>query len=282
MIRKRIWLVVLGSAFALGIEAMQGDDLLDDEPGPVLFQRNYCIEQKHCANRIGEWLPQVVDSRIKEKSDLDEQIFSTCRHGDTNMAPLLVSSSSDNFLCITKKLLRHGANPNIIGVIRGTTLNSCPLLGANFGGGEKTIKALLKAGANPNLDQSILGGRTMLHWACIDLMQRSIGLPYGECVTRQQTKIVKLLLQYGADPNGGDAQGRRPLFELYFDEGYSPSERFKPLIILLLLYGADIALKDTDGNDLIAYAEARGHSRGAQFLRDWRDGRIKLEKKKLR
>lgn len=284
----KVWIAVLGFFFTLNCEAMRGDDWLSDD---LLFasemsQSGHC---SRCDPDLNKWLPSLINDRIKNNIDLNAPIECFCYDGkDKARVPLLLSATSDNFLKITKKLLRHNADLNC--TITGDHYHErdrYPLLHA-VTGELKTVKTLLRAGIKFTTCDSRTRD-TVLHWICKDLVERVL-MPehlYSQYVAKQ-IKIVKLLLHAGANPNMPDKNGRIALFGIYCwgDVNRTPYNIVKdcvqPIITQFLLYGSDITLKDCDGLDLIAFAEKKGQTRGAQFLKDWRDGKIKLKKKKIK
>jgi len=224
-------------------------------------------------------LSAIVEERIADKKDLNGltgRLLCEPIRGDYmgNETPLYASTSSDQYLPITKRLLKNGADVNF----SPSDWSRVPLFHAIDLLAIKTARVLLRAGADPS--QKTEGNqRTLLHRVCnyISVCNK----PH----IKENKKIVRLLLKYGANPNAQHDSGFSPLYELCFTD-----EKAQPIIILLLLYGADISLKDESGRDVIALAEymiskygiARGSRVGLVFLKDWRDGKIKLKKKKIK
>lgn len=255
----KIWLLAIGCIFGSALEAMYGDDWLDEN-------HYYPSSCHHCARAVDSWLPGQVDSLIKNKTDLNLPLSNSCAHGNVSKPPLVISASSDSYLRVTKRLLRHHANPNIMGSHRCDQ----PLLNAIIDGATRTVKVLLKAGANPHVRG--YQNNPLLHLACFHA--RGCSCTKDATNIKNYIRNVELLLQYGADPNQLNDFGNTPLSELIFGGAHKHGgERILPIIQHLLLFGADINLKKQI---------SKKDDKIAQFLKDWRAGTIKLKKKKLR
>lgn len=116
------------------------------------------------------------------------------------------------------------------------------LMFASFNGHSDIVLLLLDKGAR--LDRRDLMGRTALLYA-------STG-PFPE--------TVKILLDKGAKPNVVDS-----------DEHFSPlmhaaAEGNFSVVKLLVEYGADLSLKDVDGDDAESFALQAGHQEVADYL----------------
>lgn len=106
------------------------------------------------------------------------------------------------------------------------------------------LDLLLQAGANPNADP--------------DLGDKS---PLGEAMTTWEKKIqlVSKLLEYGADPNKADSDGRLPLLSAAKDGN-------ETLTLLLLRYKADPNIADSRGNTALHEAAMAGQCEVIRLL----------------
>jgi len=120
------------------------------------------------------------------------------------------------------------------------------LMFAAFNGHSEIILSLLEQGAV--LDRRDLMGRTALLYA-------STG-PFPE--------TVKILLDQGAKPNVVDS-----------DEHFSPlmhaaAEGNLAVVKVLMAHGADLNLRDVDGDDAESFARQAGHQQVADYLHSLR------------
>ncbi|MEN8201090.1 MAG: ankyrin repeat domain-containing protein [Bacteroidota bacterium] len=120
------------------------------------------------------------------------------------------------------------------------------LMFAAFNGHSEVVLMLLDQGAA--LDRRDMMGRTALLYA-------STG-PFPE--------TVKILLDKGAKPNVVDS-----------DEHFSPlmhaaAEGNLAVVKVLVEYGADLSLKDVDGDDAESFARQAGHQQVADYLHSLR------------
>lgn len=211
---------------------------------------------------------QIVENRIQSGMNLNQPIKGF------SFSILFLSVDDDERLSTTKKLLKHGVDHKVT-MLKSysgipTEIVITPLLEALDECAIKTVKILLKAGADPKFTQYMDRG-SIMHCACWSAVREE-----PRHSIKKYVKGARLLLHYGADPNARDQLGQTPLFQCVF-----AGKKGLPMMRLLLLWGADIAIKDYKGNDVIAWAE-RHNSRTYQFLKDWQDGKIKFKKKKLR
>jgi ankyrin repeat protein len=135
-----------------------------------------------------------------------------------------------------KALLKAGANPNVPDEFSFTALRNA----ANNGHAE-AVRALLEGGANPNIQDR--AGTTALVYAA---SMRQI----------RYHDIVRALLKAGANPNLQDIAGGTALMYAAFF-GRSDTVR------VLLERGADPNIRDLDGQAAFAYATSR---RSAELL----------------
>lgn len=221
-------------------------------------------------------LNSLVKKRIAYGISLDSEIFYTSDSRENLDPPLFIASCCDTRFSITKKLLRHGANPNLIRPrSKMTPLAMACLNGPNL----KTIRALLRTGADPNF-KSQISESTSLHIACREVHRYFNANNRTDAGLKKWLKVMRILLRYGANPNMQDKQGNTPLFELVS----LPKEGMK-IVAQLLLFGADISIKNYEGQDIFEYAETEQYRpvfNTVNYLKDWQEGKIKLKKKKLR
>lgn len=214
-------------------------------------------EQK-IANTLAA-LTKLIQDRLQNKISLDLGI----RVPIWGPNPLSIASEYDQLISVTKELLRYGADPNAVG--NNFWPEAIPLAQAVEAGAVKTARLLLKAGANP------CKYKKLLHNACNKAINETKSM-------KKWVQIIKLLLKNGADSNLKTDMGYTPLFTIT-GSGRNPfGAKVLPIVKLLLAYGADINVYDSA---LIPYAE-KHNPNAAQFLKDYRDKKIKLKKKKLR
>ena len=135
-------------------------------------------------------------------------------------------------------LLGRGANPNQL-----DSLGRAPLHYAAKTGSVLTANWLLKYKANVNQEDS--NGCTPLHAST----RAPLAFP----------PIVKLLLENKADVNQIDKNGRTALH-------YTAMSGRVDVANQLLIYGANVDIKDLQGNDAIATARQAGHSETAEEI----------------
>ena len=130
--------------------------------------------------------------------------------------PLMVAAGRPGGAPMVKFLLAHGANSN---PTSNPSAESSPLLEASLAGDAESMQALLDRGA----EVSGIGGFALISAAgadcskCIDLlvarnldpMQYTIAL--GAVAVLDNPKLVRLMLQHGADVNAPDPTGRTAL-----------------------------------------------------------------------
>ena len=174
---------------------------------------------------------------------------STDEHG---IGPLLTSDPA-----VTEFLLSHGADPN-----RQTNENGAPVLfGVAYMNGTASARLLLAAGANPKIPRAATG-EAALH-ACL-------AKPDGDRI-----ELVRLLLQYGADPNLRTQPGVRSFCfwrdvrtraetPLHRAAAYAPDE----ILQLLLSAGADKTIRDVNGDSPQSWASWHWRSKSVIDLLD--------------
>lgn len=185
--------------------------------------------------------------KLKEacsKGELDEVRRLLDAGADPNSADKYGSGTLLTFhSAILEYLLSRGADPDIQTNENGASV----LAGLAHVNQLECVRVLLRAGADANRGRDA-SGETPLHHA---LVARS----------SDRTLLVKLLLDYGADPNartkpgvnsfnyGGDlrTRGETPLHRA---AAYSSVETIK----LLLMAGADPTIRDINGDSPITWA----------------------------
>ncbi len=160
----------------------------------------------------------------------------------TVFAPVLIAAVTTHDEQRLQRLLQTGQDPNIRNIYGDT-----PLFVAcrhnNGGNMNSIIKALLAAGADPNIKTN----RNELE--CGKPGRMHLTAPLLESVEQKNHEIIKLLLQHKADPNiqtGDDNIGDPALY-------FAVSNRDITSIKMLLAAGANPTLCDTSGNRPGAY-----------------------------
>ncbi len=201
----------------------------------------------------GKYLLALVDSRIKNQQNVDIPLIKEFA-GEYYpvLPPLYYALRKDVYSEITKKLLLHGANPNQM-------FGKWPALHeAVSEGAVENVKLLLEAGADACAVDTVHNS-TALH-----VVARGSYWPFPNDA---RYAIMKLLLQYGVDPNTADRDGRTPLFHAVRCE--KPEETI--LIRLLLEHGARTQIFDERGDTpkTLAQAVDNRYDAGVQFIEQW-------------
>lgn len=151
----------------------------------------------------------------------------------------LVEAAFEGNLKVVQGLLSAGVPADVT-----TPEKQTPLMWAAFNGHTPVVSLLLEKGAS--LDALEANSRTALMYA-------SSG-PFPE--------TVELLLEKGADVNvQGSLEGFTALMT-------AAAEGQHEVVRLLLVYGADPALKDKDGDTAESFATQNGHSEVVTLLRN--------------
>jgi palmitoyltransferase len=144
---------------------------------------------------------------------------------------------------VIEYLLSRGADPNV----QTNETGSPVLLGLTHGDHLECVRLLLEGGANPNRAAAATG-ETPLHGAVTNkVLDRS--------------PLVKLLLDYGADPNARTKPGVRS-YSFWRDartRGETPLHRAAAyssaeVIKMLLDSGADTTIRDVNGDSPLGWA----------------------------
>lgn len=146
--------------------------------------------------------------------------------GDILLEPCLAKNTR-----LVKFLLSHGAQPT--GKLLSDLIGYSGVLPVRYLA--RLLRRLLKAGAAPNAQER---GHTLLWWAAES----------GEPRTRDNARLVSVLLQFGADPCKGDYNPQEtPLLRAAYCNQTA-------MLIKLLKYGADINTVDNYGRNALFYA----------------------------
>ncbi|MBL1148223.1 MAG: hypothetical protein HND56_01300 [Pseudomonadota bacterium] len=145
----------------------------------------------------------------------------------------LIEAAADNDEALVMKYLEDGADPNTIGDFGWTALHeACAHSSIN----PKIIRALLDAGAEPNL-------HTSEGFSCLLL-----------AVQRPDTDVVEMLLDAGANPNHLSGGRAGPLY-------YAADSDNPKMVKLLLDKGADVAKLNKDGDTVLHVLVKEGQER---------------------
>jgi len=155
----------------------------------------------------------------------------------TTFTPLSLAASGGNVEAV-KLLLQHKADPNAVGS------DGLPVILYGVVNAE-VLKALLDAGARPNVDDGV--GRTPLTTAVAG---------------GRLDESVKLLLAHGADVNARCRDDRRTALHVAAAKGDTA------IMKLLLAHKADVNALDEAGNTPLHWAVERGLKESAELLLD--------------
>jgi ankyrin repeat protein len=156
---------------------------------------------------------------------------------------LLTAAEAGNIAQV-RSLLKQGANANAARA-EGNTLTALML--AARGGHSGVVRLLLEAGAQVEATASIATGASGVNKGLTALM---------EAVASGDTTTVELLLSHGANPNA------KAIYEVTDSNG-THTEGCRPAIMhatdfpvlqLLAEHGADLQVKDCDGNSVLMFA----------------------------
>lgn len=209
-----------------------------DSSQAIAFEISY----SHTLAQDPSMIKYIIENRLEHKINLDLPIHTNTVNSFA--APLHVAAKYDK-IWATEKLLREGANPNVV-----IGYKPSPLYEAVDLASIRSMRALLYAKADPNYKLLYSPGTTVLQWACQRAVEMSHRGEYKERYIKKYVKVVKLLLSYGANPNAQDIHGHTCLFEVV-----NVHSRSFPIISLLLKFGADITIKNKKGEDVLTYAE---------------------------
>ncbi len=183
----------------------------------------------------------VSDGTGNGSQVLEPEVTQDSARADPQAEELLRTAALEGNLLAVNAFLEQGVLLDAVDEEGHTAL-----MFSAFNGHKEIVKVLLDQGAD--LDRNDFMGRSALLYA-------STG-PFPE--------TVKILLDKGAKPNIIDS-----------DEHFSPlmhaaAEGNLEVVNLLLEYGADLSLKDIDGDDAESFARQAGHMEVADYLRSVR------------
>jgi uncharacterized protein len=196
----------------------------------------------------------------------------------------LLAATQNRYYRVGEYLLEHGADPNIDNA-GGWTPLYIATDNRNIEGGDYPvrypdmdhldyIRTLLDAGADPNLRmRSTTETRTVFtqQWLFEDG-----ATPFLRAAQSGDLTLMKLLLEYGADPDIPTLQGITPLMVaagIGWVQGvtheWSPEETYRTVEFLLTELGADVnARDDLDGRTALMGAAHKGRPDIVQLLVD--------------
>lgn len=184
------------------------------------------------------------------KKGLKNQMESSAVQ-EEKVTPLLVEKPATN--PVSEDALRQAALDGLLAEVNkhleaGTMVDALDpdghtaLMFAAFNGHSDIVQKLVEEGAD--LEKRDFMDRTALLYACTG--------PFPE--------TVQILLEKGAKPNVVDS-----------DEHFTPimhaaAEGNLSVVKILIEYGADLSLKDVDGDDAESFARQAGHQQVADYL----------------
>ena len=199
-----------------------------DVNAPIRIWGDYRTSPLHLAAECNSD-PAVVELLLKHGADVhardpaDQNIplyYATRHHEHSNTA-------------VVALLLEHGADPNVDAYVEvcGERPNGCEIVSTSilysavtWHADPRVVMLLLEHGANPNIKngRSLWGGmseETPLHG--------TVARINSEVEPSREEEIIRLLLEYGADINVRDDNGRTPC---QYARAGDASERFKDLL----------------------------------------------------
>jgi len=198
---------------------------------------------------------KASDAEIKNKITVYKGIDGVDSLGST----ALHYASKYKQMDILKLLLKSNADPNIKNILNDTPLS---LAINKFGVNYEIIGLLMQYGANLKDDEKAIYKAVELEYVDTILYLLENGaIPSSNvlfCTNKQ--KIVKILLEYGADPNSKDREGTTILIK---------RARDIPIVKLLLEYGADPNLESDYGECPLEIAIIWNMKEYEQLLRQY-------------
>lgn len=187
------------------------------------------------------------------------------KDGQTALQAAILAGHED----IVALLLAKGADPDL------HALDTTPLLiAAAYNGHERIVSLLLEQGANVDVTSE---GWTAMHHAVVNghadiipfLVQcgadvnrqdaESNQTPLQKALEENAVEVVRVLLEYGANPNQTVPPNSPPLAR-------AAREGYLEIVQLLITFEADVNIQDGEWTPL-RYAEFGGHNAVAELLR---------------
>ena len=190
--------------------------------GVVTSVENDMKEKNSLMNAVEKEDCQLVEKILKDGAPADANEYSLFKGNyiyetpQDYTTPLLYTCENGNYE-IAKLLLEYGANPNVVG-----SDNSTPLIEALDSESYDIMELLIKNGAD--IEYEFYDNTCLVRAVRIGDIQ-----------------AVKLLLEYGANPNATNSDGFTPLNyikNIYLNNDMTPSFEHQEIIDLLIEYGA--------------------------------------------
>lgn len=240
----------------------QIENLLKKGANPnTILTPGFKLEDQHGSYIAAKWplltlaarknLPQIVELLLKNGGRPNEI------NGIADIPPLLeaISGCNENMI---RLLLKYGADINIQLPIDGQNpliaAHNCP---------NKIWHLLLESGANPNLRIQVKENVTVLMYLCS--LHAGLSDSEHEIAKREEIrKKIKLLLEYGADPDLQDDNGKNAL--IWLTDLSRANSGTGVVTKILLDHGANPNVQSNKGNTALILASARGDSPTVSYL----------------
>jgi ankyrin repeat protein len=230
----------------------------DAEMAAFLIESGLDINHK---DKNGE--TALIKAVTYRRAEMVELLLSRGADIDAQNNDGFVALHHTSSLTIMNILLEAGANPDVqTNDTMSVGENSdywgvTPLMGAAQVRDPEAVKALLAAGANPNL-KSVRGTTALMFIAT-----------YKDQWSPKCEEILRDLVAAGADVNAQDKNGCTVLMDYARYMGWW-SGRERALRILVEETEADISIKDNHGLTAIDYAKKSGMFKTVKYLTDYR------------
>ncbi|CAG9984847.1 unnamed protein product [Clonostachys byssicola] len=243
----------------------------------------YLACQEGRLNDVEEWLRDRRDmlSPIGLRDGLDVAAMGSQVHvvryfieevgvGITGAAVMYACRNQS--LPLFELFIQHGYHPNQqvpsnCGSF-GTALLDCL-------GSEDITRLLLENGADPNAAPFMDGRRHMWGQQSTVPMDRTSGLLLDKAVEKHSFAVVKLLLEHGAEVRYSRPLERLIRYRGEYLRSVGLDDDWRPLIEMLLSYGADINAVTYGGGTALSAALHRGRWDVVEFLiQNGADGRV--------
>ncbi|KAK7216185.1 hypothetical protein V2G26_004188 [Clonostachys chloroleuca] len=175
-------------------------------------------------------------------------------------------------LSLFELFVKNGYHPN----------QQVPSNCGNFGtalrhylGSDDITRLLLENGADPNAVPFMDGHGQMWGQQSTVPMDRTSGLPLDIAVEKHSLAVVKLLLEHGAEVRYSRPLARLIRYRGEYLRSLGLDDDWRPLIEMLLSYGADINAVSYGGGTALSAAVHRGRWEVVEFLiQNGADGRV--------